>query len=173
MVPQSSPLEVPVYNVPILKKLIFRLEQALTFWALRVSYWDLGGGGGGGGGGGVGVGRGASKNTLLALNSARADANNVIAVFNYMRTLKFKPQSIPFSLLSIRLSASLGRQKFTSDGSKGHICWLLLEDFEPFCLCLFFRVHWLVIDGSMAAKNTVVSFVLNFRVQNILFKSNT
>ena len=41
----------------------------------------------------------------------------VIVVFNKTQTLKFKPQPTVYS-------RPLGKQKFTSAGSKGHVCQL-------------------------------------------------
>ena len=72
----------------------------------------------------------------------------ITAVFNNMRTLKFKPRpNVRFTFFVVvnHLGGFLGKQNFTSTGSKGHFfrLWLVYVDFDPFYLFLFFKVRWL------------------------------
>ena len=65
-------------------------------------------------------------------------------VYNMYNVRTLLNQRFCFSLPSIILaSITFRKQKFTSTVSKGHVLGLWLVACNPYCLFLFFRVHWL------------------------------
>ena len=71
--------------------------------------------------------------------------------------LKFKSQlTFAFFAAVHHLSRPLRKQKFTSTGSRGHGCYWWLEDFDPFCVFLCFKVRYLWSWLWLTAANNVI-----------------
>ena len=111
----------------------------------------------------------SSTQTFSAFSHSRAQNCNVtqeyrrsalvIAVFNIMRTLKFKPQPMVYVFRCRQSSKRIsGKKKLTSAGSKGHFCLVVISRFRSILFFSVFQgslaVAIILIDGR--EKNPVV-----------------